>query len=182
MILLTRRGLAAAGATLASALLARKPRAAGTLADLGRLRTGPAAPLPAFSITLADGTERTIADYAGRGVVLNLWATWCVPCVAEMPALDALAGALDPRRFAVLPLSSDRGGAEAVAAFYAKQGIERLPVVLDPTGAATRALGARGIPTTLLIDAEGVERGRLEGAAAWASPEAIAKVRGLIGP
>jgi thiol-disulfide isomerase/thioredoxin len=128
---------------------------------------------------LADGTARTLRDYAGQGVVLNFWATWCVPCVAEMPALAKLSGLLRDANVAVLPLSSDRGGAAAVEKFYREKGIEGLPVLLDGRGEAARAFGARGIPTTVLIDAHGRERGRLEGAAEWAEAEAVAAVREL---
>lgn len=171
MILLQRRYAliagAAAGATLASGLWGRKPLAA---------EAGPGTALPDIQWRLADGTVRTIADYAGKGVVLNLWATWCVPCVAEMPALDAMAGVVGPG-VVVLPLSSDRGGAPAVERFYRERGVKNLPVLLDPTGAAARALGARGIPTTLLIDAAGQERGRLEGGADWDSAQTVAMVR-----
>ncbi len=171
MILLQRRHAliagAAAGATLASALWPRKPLAA---------EPGAGTALPDIQWRLADGTVRTIADYAGKGVVLNLWATWCVPCVAEMPALDAMAGVVGPG-VVVLPLSSDRGGAPAVERFYRERGVKNLPVLLDPTGAAARALGARGIPTTLLIDTAGQERGRLEGGADWDSAQTVAMVR-----
>jgi hypothetical protein len=79
----------------------------------------------------------------------------------------------------VLPLSSDRGGAAAVERYFREKEIEGLPVLLDPRGAAARAIGARGIPTTLLIDAQGRERGRLEGAADWADPAAVAAVKEL---
>jgi thiol-disulfide isomerase/thioredoxin len=166
MTLLKRRTLVAAGATLASAFLARKPMAADTA-------------LPDFQFRLPDGTVKTIADYAGKGVVLNLWATWCAPCVAEMPSLDALAAAVAGSNVVVLPLSSDRGGAAAVERWYAAHDIKNLPVLLDPTGAAARALGARGIPTTLLIDGKGRERGRLEGGADWADPKSVAMVKAL---
>ena len=131
-------------------------------------------------MTLKDGTAQTIADYAGKGVVMNLWATWCVPCVAEMPALDSLAAAVAKSGVVVLPLSSDRGGVAAVERFYAERGVRNLPVLLDPQGAAARALGARGIPTTVLIDAHGQERGRLEGGADWASDQSIAMVKALV--
>ena len=187
MIILNRRTLVAAGvaagATLASALVARKPLAApggGGLPDLGRMQSVPGAALPDFTIKLPDGTTRTIADYAGKGVVLNLWATWCVPCVAEMPALDALAAAVASAGVVVLPISSDRGGAAAVERFYRERGVKHLPVVLDPAGAAARALGAKGIPTTLLIDSKGRERGRMEGAADWASAESVALAKSLV--
>lgn len=180
MILSRRRTIVrAAGATLVAGLAGRNSRAAEASLPEPRLAEGLGKPLPELRFRLPDGTERTLADYAGRPVVLNFWATWCVPCVAEMPALDALAGAMPGA--AVLPLSSDRGGLAAVQRFYAARGVAHLPVVLDPLGAAARAAGARGIPTTLLIDARGLERGRVEGAADWASAAAMAMVRGLAG-
>jgi len=166
--------MAAAGATVATGLLARKPSAA-ELPDLAREQPGKA--LPELSWTLADGTVRSLADLRGQGAVLNLWATWCVPCVAEMPALDTLAAAMTGAGVAVLPLSSDRGGAAAVERFYARTGVKNLPVLLDPTGAAARALSVRGIPTTVLIDAAGRERGRVEGGADWGSAATIRMVR-----
>ena len=164
-----RRMVVAAGATLATALAGRKPRAAE-----------PGTALPDMRWTLADGTVQTIADYAGKGVVLNLWATWCVPCVAEMPALDSLAASVAAAGVLVLPISSDRGGAVAVRRFYEQRAIKNLPVLLDPMGAAARALGARGIPTTILIDSRGRERGRLEGGAEWNSPASIRMVKALM--
>ena len=113
-------------------------------------------------------------------MVINLWATWCVPCVEEMPSLAALSKALAPDDIAVLPLSSDRGGARVVEAFYQEHGITGLPVLLDPKGAAARAWHARGIPTSLIIDKQGRERARLEGSADWSTPAAAAIVRKLV--
>ena len=179
MTLLHRRALVAAGATLASGLLARKSSAADdNMPVLGKMQPKDGA-LPDFRFQLPDGTVKTIADYAGKGVVLNLWATWCAPCIAEMPSLDALAAAVKGANAVILPLSSDRGGAAAVERWYAAHDIRNLPVLLDPTGAAARALDARGIPTTLLIDSKGRERGRLEGGADWADPKSVAMVKAL---
>lgn len=173
MFLMQRRTLVATGATLASALTARKPQAAtGRLAPAGTA-------LPAFGFRTGDGVDQTLADYAGKGVVLNLWATWCVPCVAEMPSLDALAAAVQDAGVVVLALSSDRGGAAAVRRFYTERSVRHLAIMLDPMGAGARALGARGIPTTVLIDSAGLERGRVEGAADWATPASIAMVKAL---
>jgi thiol-disulfide isomerase/thioredoxin len=108
-----------------------------------------------------------------------MWATWCAPCVAEMPSLQALSKALAPQDIAVLPLSSDRGGAETVAAWYEAHGITALPVLLDPKGAMARAFEARGIPTTVVISTAGKVVARLEGAADWSSPEAQTLIRKL---
>ncbi len=180
MLRLTRRRMLAAAATVAAALPVRKPRAEA-LQGLSALKlTDPPVPLPAITFYDAEGQAHRLSEFRGHGMAVNLWATWCAPCVAEMPALAALARALAPDDVAVLPLSSDRGGAEAVRGFFAQHGITGLPVLLDPKGAAQRALGAEGIPLTVLIDREGRERARLEGGADWATPDAIARVRALV--
>lgn len=181
MLRITRRSmLAATTASLAAGPLARKPRAA-EVGDLSELTLAdPPAALPEITFLDASGQPHTLAEFRGRGMVVNLWATWCVPCRAEMPALAALSVALAPEDIAVLPLSSDRGGAGAVAGFYAQHGITALPVLLDPRGAALKAWGVAGIPVTVLVDREGRERARLEGAADWSSPAAIARVRNLL--
>ena len=172
--------LVAAGVTLPAAVMGRK-LAAAPHAALPALDSLPAAttPVPEFTFTTAEGETRTLKDYAGKGIVLNFWATWCIPCVAEMPALAQLATLVDPVHVVILPLSSDRGGAAAVRKFYEEKGIAGLPVLLDARGEAMRAFGSRGIPTTVLIDAKGRERGRLEGAADWADPAAVAAVKEL---
>ena len=148
---------------------------------LHRLRENDAA-LPDFSFTDAEGKPHTVADFPGKGLVINLWATWCPPCVAEMPALDRLATALAAEGILVLPLSSDRGGEPVVRAFYERTRLSKLRIWLDPRGAATRALGARGLPTTVIVDRTGRERARLEGDAAWDAPEFLAAIRRLAGP
>jgi thiol-disulfide isomerase/thioredoxin len=142
-----------------------------------------AVPTPPAHATFLDGEGETksLADFKGQGVVVNLWATWCVPCVAEMPALQAMAKAVAKDRIAVLPLSSDRGGAPVVRRFYAQHDIQGLGVWLDPKGEAARAWGARGLPTTLIIDREGREVARLEGAIDWASDESVATLKRLVG-
>lgn len=174
---LSRR--AAIGATLMAGLMPRKPHAAGALAKLVRHDT-PVAMADA-TFRKADGSEVRLDAFRGQGVVLNLWATWCAPCVAEMPALSRLAAAVKQDGIVVLPLSSDRGGAKVVEAFYQRLGLTGLDIWLDPRGVAGRAWGARGLPTTLLIGRDGTERARLEGEAAWDAPDAIAQVRALLG-
>jgi thiol-disulfide isomerase/thioredoxin len=181
MPLITRRSMLAAGGTLAAGLSARKPRAEALqdLASALRL-TDPPVAAPDIVFVSADGKEHHLTEFLGRGMVVNLWATWCVPCVAEMPALAALSKALGPSDIAVLPLSSDRGGAEVVQAFYQEHGISGLPVLLDPKGAASRIWRVRGIPTSLIIDTKGRERARLEGSADWSTPAAAETVRRLV--
>ncbi len=182
----------AGAATLAAATLPRKPGAQTILTPkpdpIVRLRgmegltiTDPPIPAGTQGFSDAEGKPVTIDDFKGKGLVINLWATWCVPCVAEMPALDALAERLGHEDIMVIPLSSDRGGAAVVQKFYAAHNVAHLGIWLDPRGTAARAWGARGLPTTLIIDRQGLERARLEGGAEWASDDAVATLRKLIG-
>jgi len=180
MSFITRRGFLAA-TTVAAGLIARKPRARAAAGLEGLHRLTPPAALPPIRFVDAAGKPRGLAAYRGRGVVLNLWATWCAPCVAELPSLAALSRAVAGENIAVLALSSDRGGAATVERFYAAHRIVGLPVLLDPEGAAMAMLGARGIPTTYLIGPDGRERGWIEGAQDWAAPAAIAQVKALLG-
>jgi thiol-disulfide isomerase/thioredoxin len=161
---------------------ARKPHAAGRLPPLseGLRPVSPPQPVPDAAFLSADGTPHRLADFKGRGMVINLWATWCAPCVAEMPSLEVLSKALAPLDIAVLPLSSDRGGANTVQAWFDAHNVTGLPVLLDPKGALARAVNARGIPTTLIVNKSGQIVARLEGAADWGSPEAQALVRKLV--
>jgi thiol-disulfide isomerase/thioredoxin len=174
-----RRALGlAAGATLAAALPVRQ---AGADGRRKLVETEPAPP-PPFAFTDAEGKEHGAADFAGRGLVVNLWATWCLPCIAEMPALDRAQARLSDEGVLVLALSSDREGRAKVEPFYRDRGIRHLGLWFDPRGAAQRALGARGLPTTVIIDRKGRERARLEGAAEWDTPEMLAAIRRLVGP
>jgi thiol-disulfide isomerase/thioredoxin len=191
-----RAALAGAGAlvvgTVAASVFLRKPPApvihtpsddeAIALQPVSALQpTTPPAPPPAATFTDAAGASHSLADFAGKGLVVNCWATWCAPCVAEMPALQALAGKVAEDNILVLPLSSDRGGADVVRKFYAAHGITDLPVWLDPKGAASEAWGARGLPTTLIIDRQGREQGRFEGAVDWSADATVARLRQLMG-
>jgi len=182
MLITRRRALAAAG-TLAAGASVRKPFAAGALPPLGSVLVpvDPPVELPEVSFVAADGTPHRLSEFAGRGMVVNFWATWCGPCVAELPALSALARTLAPDDIAVLTLSSDRGGAGVVQAYFDEHGISGLPVLLDLHGEGARAVRARGLPTSLVIDKQGRERARLEGSADWATPEAAQAVRRLVG-
>ncbi|MFT8244705.1 TlpA family protein disulfide reductase [Roseomonas sp. BN140053] len=160
------------------ALPARPARAQSP--NLGRLMETPPRPLPAFTFTDAEGDAKSLADFTGQSLLLNFWATWCPPCVAEMPALDRLQAALGGEGLKVLPLSSDRGGRTQVEPFYAARRLTKLGIWLDPRGAAGRALGLRGLPTTVLVDRQGQERARLEGSTEWDRPDMLATIRRLI--
>jgi len=178
---LRRRGLLAAAGTLIAALPARKPLAANDLRKPRLTLLSPPEAVPAIVFQQADGTEHTLDKFRGYGMVINFWATWCAPCVAEMPALADLSRILAPHNIAVMPLSSDRGGAAVVRKFYDTQKIAGLPILLDPKGEAARAFNARGLPTTVIIDKKGQLRAKSDGAADWSGPEIAAQIRQIVG-
>jgi thiol-disulfide isomerase/thioredoxin len=139
------------------------------------------APKAVSAISFRDGggQTRTLADFKGKVVLLNLWATWCVPCREEMPALDRLQAALGGLDFEVVPLSIDRA-IDAVKKFYAETGVHNVGIFIDTSGQAARALGAMGVPTTLLIDRAGREVGRITGPAEWDPPQMVEFVKPVI--
>ena len=137
-------------------------------------------PLPEIRFENGDGESMSLADFRGSVVLLNLWATWCAPCRREMPTLDRLQATLAGPDFQVVALSIDRQGLPAVKEFYAELGLEMLPIYVDETGAAQRALSVLGLPTTLLLDREGSEIGRLLGPAEWDGPEMVAFLRDYV--
>jgi thiol-disulfide isomerase/thioredoxin len=139
-------------------------------------------PVPELSFEDAQGKQLSLADFHGQVVVLNLWATWCAPCRREMPSLDRLQAEHGGDRLHVLPLSIDRGGLEQIEAFYDEVGIQHLEIYRDPKAAASRALGAFGLPTTVVIDRGGREVGRVLGPDEWDGDEAVAALQALMGP
>ncbi len=152
-------------------------------ASMGAFDTGNAGAAASAEPFFEDGErERRLSDHRGRGVVLNFWATWCAPCVEEMPALDRLSALLADGGIDVLALSEDFQGVKAVKPFYAKHGIETLAVLIDKRGQLVRSLGTRGLPTTVLYDAEGREVGRVVGPAEWDAPETVAFLRACLSP
>lgn len=136
-------------------------------------------PAPDAAILDAEGRRIELAAFAGRAVVLNFWATWCAPCVEEMPTLDRLRASLDPALAAVVAVSVDRGGPEPVARFLARHGLG-LSLYLDAFGAAG-AFGVRSFPATILLRPDGTQFGRLDGAADWSSDDARAVVSLVVG-
>lgn len=134
-------------------------------------------PLPEIQFQDGDGQARTLADFSGKVVLLNIWATWCAPCRKEMPTLDRLQAKLGGPDFEVVALSMDRGGPDKVKKFFAEIGIEHLALNIDISGKAMFALGAPGLPMTLLVDRQGKEVGRLIGPAEWDSSEMVDFIR-----
>jgi len=163
--------------------------AAGALSPLKGLNKGAMAPLvvrpkpldlPHFTFVAGDGEERSLKDFAGKIVLFNLWATWCVPCREEMPALDRLQAKLGGQDFAVVAVNIDKGGSEKAAEFLKETGVAQLPLYTDPSGKLFATVKAVGMPTTLIIDGDGKEIARLVGPADWASPEAVAVIEAAI--
>jgi thiol-disulfide isomerase/thioredoxin len=137
-------------------------------------------PVPAIEFVDARGQSRSLAEFKGKAVLFNLWATWCVPCRQEMPALDRLQGASGGSEFEVVPLSIDRGGAETIRKFYSEIDLRNLAIYADPSGQALRAVSAVGLPTTLVINRAGQEVARALGPIEWDAPEVVAILRPII--
>ncbi|MBV8888417.1 MAG: TlpA family protein disulfide reductase [Alphaproteobacteria bacterium] len=149
----------------------------GATAKLGEfIPAAPPQPAPPLVLTDAAGNSVTLGDFAGKTVLVNLWATWCQPCLREMPSLERLQASLEGR-LTVLAVSEDHGGAKAVQPFLEKLGLSKLKVYLDPPSDAGQALKARGLPTSVLIDAAGMVQGRVEGAAEWDAPRMLAALK-----
>lgn len=129
--------------------------------------------MPELRFDDASGKPLTLADFRGKVVLLNIWATWCGPCREEMPTLDRLQARRGGPDFEVVALSIDRAGIGVVTAFYAEIGIQHLAKYIDESAKAAGQLEAIGLPTTLLIDREGREIARYAGPAEWDAPEMV---------
>jgi thiol-disulfide isomerase/thioredoxin len=128
--------------------------------------------LPSISFKDGTGKDLTLADFKGRTVLLNLWATWCNPCREEMPSLDRLQQALGSDKFEVVALSLDKQGASASQKFLEEVKAKVLKLYVDATAKAGTVMKLVGMPTTILINKDGLEVGRLAGPAEWDSEEA----------
>jgi thiol-disulfide isomerase/thioredoxin len=144
------------------------------------IETAAPQPLPPLTFETLDGQPASLADFAGKVVVLNLWATWCAPCREEMPGLDRLQAQFAGRDLVVLALSVDRAGPERVRKFLDEVGVKQLHVYRDPKAAATRAVKVPGLPATILVDRKGQEVGRVLGIAQWDGPAAVAVMEKLL--
>lgn len=136
-----------------------------------------AKPLPKLIFEDMAGKQHSLADFKGKLVLLNLWATWCAPCREEMPALDRLEAQLGGSRFQVVAVSVDQQAPALARKFLDEAGVKSLALYVDPTGQASFKLNAVGLPATLLIDREGREIGRRLGAVKWDSPQVLETLR-----
>lgn len=151
------------------------------LADVAALRNGDMkklaiheAPVPVPEVALIDAEDapRSLAEYRGKWVVLNFWATWCAPCRHEMPSLDRLQAALP--EIAVMPVATGRNSVTGIKRFFEEEAIVNLPILRDPTSELARGMNVLGLPVTVILSPEGQEVARLIGDAEWDSDSAKA--------
>lgn len=135
------------------------------------------ADLPFFT---EDGTKTTLDAYEGKIVVLNMWATWCPPCRAEMPSLDALQADLGGDNFAVVTVATGRNPIASVKKFFMDANIKHLPILLDADYSFGRGIGVMGLPSTIVLDTEGREIARMIGDADWHSEDAVTLMKALL--
>jgi thiol-disulfide isomerase/thioredoxin len=158
--------------------------AAGALAadriSLGEfIPVAPPQPAPAVSFTTAAGEPASLAGFKGKPTVVNLWATWCAPCLREMPSLDKLQTEF-AGRLTVAAIAEDHGGANVVDPFLARQKLRALNIYLDPHDALAAAFDVNFLPTSIVLDAKGQVVGRIVGPADWTSPGMLAVLRPLL--
>lgn len=156
-------------------------------ADVSALREGdmkklilldaPVAVPEAVLLDAEDG-EHALADYKGKWVVLNFWATWCAPCRREMPSLERLQAAMP--ELAVVPVATGRNAVEGIRRFFEEAGVKTLPILRDPQSQLARGMGVMGLPVTVILNPEGQEVARLIGDAEWDSASAKAVLGALV--
>lgn len=142
--------------------------------------------LPDLTFQDASGNSKKLSDWKGRTVLVNLWATWCVPCRKEMPALDNLQGKLGGKNFEVVAVNIDTRDADKPKAFLKEGNLTRLDFFADPKAKVFQDLKssglALGMPTSVLVDGEGCEIAAISGGAGWDSDEAITLIQAATAP
>jgi thiol-disulfide isomerase/thioredoxin len=138
-------------------------------------------PAPALAFKDKTDADMNLGAFKGKVVLVNFWATWCVPCIKEMPSLDRLAAKIGGDRFAVVALSLDGPSRPKVEPFIRSRNLDHLQVYFDTRRKSYGAMNIAVLPTSVLVDAQGREVGRLQGDADWDTPEAEALVRHVIG-
>jgi thiol-disulfide isomerase/thioredoxin len=159
-----------------------KPLARGEVAAVG-VSSAPKPP-PVIAFSGAEGQPMSLADFKGKTILVNLWATWCVPCREEMPALDKLQAELGGPDFQVVAINVDTRNREKPKAWLRENGITQLAYHADPEGKLLQVLQKSGhvvgLPTTFVVDAAGCEIALLKGPAEWASPDALAFMKAAL--
>ncbi|MBL4852833.1 MAG: TlpA family protein disulfide reductase [Robiginitomaculum sp.] len=151
--------------------------AKGSLKKMVVLETPP--PMPSMTFKNANGKDVSLVDFRGKAVLLNVWATWCAPCVAEIPSLDALQAEHGGDSFVVIAVSMDRHIDDA-ASFYKKTGIENLGLYIDPTLSISTKVGVQGLPISIFYAPNGREIARIPGEVDWQSPQVTALLDAIL--
>lgn len=165
-------GNAATGVTSGEVAPDAAPALPPATGKIDRSKAG--TPAPDFTFSGPDGADVTMAAFEGRPVLVNLWATWCGPCIVEMPTLDTIAGDYAKSGLAVLPISQDAGEAASVDAFFKARKLKHLQLYRDPENQFGFHYATGLLPTTVLYDTDGKEVARVVGAMDWAGEEARA--------
>ena len=178
--------LYAATATIANPVLAENP----DIAAIIELRAGDMKklaftkePAAAVTATFVDEAEniKSFADYKGKYLLVNFWATWCAPCRHEMPSLNKLQAELGGDNFKVITIATGRNPVPAIKAFFKKAEITDLPILRDPNQSLAREMSVFGLPMSMILNPQGQEIARLRGYAEWADENAYAVIKALIG-
>lgn len=151
-------------------------------AGLPKLVESKTAPVPDIAFTDLDGGSHKLADWKGKVLLVNFWATWCAPCREEMPSLDTLQKEKGGDDFAVLTIAAGRNSPVAIRKFFTEAGVTDLPTLTDPQMTLARSMGVLAMPVSILIDKDGNEVARMTGDADWASPAAKALIDQMLAP
>jgi thiol-disulfide isomerase/thioredoxin len=151
---------------------------AGTTTRMGK--PSPAAPVTMERVTRVEPPRQVSMEGVTGPAVVTFWATWCSPCLRELPTVLSFKAKAEKAGISVLAVSEDKEGAKATAPFLEKNGLTALPLKFDPDNSLSRSLDVRGLPTTLILNASGEEVGRVEGEADWSGDEALATVSALV--
>jgi thiol-disulfide isomerase/thioredoxin len=164
------------GANLASAGAGAEALRAGDMKKL--VIHAEATAVPEAEFLDAEDAPQALSQWRGRWVVLNFWATWCAPCLHEMPSLDRLQAAMP--EIAVLPVATGRNAVQGIEEFYAEAGVTHLPILRDPKSVLARSMAVLALPVTVILNPEGQEVARLIGDAEWDSADAKAVLAALM--
>lgn len=145
--------------------------------DMAKLVMTDPTPLPEAALIGMDDAPHSMAEFKGKWVVLNFWATWCPPCREEMPSLDRLQAAMPD--IAVVPVATGRNDPAGMQRFFTEAGVKNLTILRDPKSELAHSMGVLGLPVTVILNPDGAEVARLLGGAEWDTPEAQALLKAL---